>query len=145
MPFSIRTGCFPATGSDKHINHIAHTDTPPEMRAWERIQAFFDNAQQSEALACIRTIYHPPTGTTREDVSNRFEQLRRLAHSGYQENIQSGRYENNHFCILDTNSHEMLSIIFDDTESYTLAYEGDRETHAIATTPPQTAESPPRL
>lgn len=168
MPFPIeRDGCSPATSSDSRINPIAHVDTPPEMSAWEKIEAFFPPMDRPEAQACMQNIYYPPAGTTREDVAHRFEQLRTFAYSGYRENIQSGRHGENHFCILDATSREMLSVTLDDANRYTFACEGHEEvyhlamvtqrgaecaehtegesgdfraTHAAATTAPQTAE-----
>ena len=124
MPFHVGNRCFPATISDSRINHIARSDTPSEMSVWEKIKEFFCTTHKSEALECIRTICHPPTGTTREDVVNRFEQLRRLAYSGFAENIQSGRHGDNHFSILDENSREILSVTLDDAGKYTVKCQG---------------------
>jgi len=131
MPIHVGTGCLPATISDSRINHNARSDISPEMSAWEKIKAFFCPTHQCETLECFRNICHPPAGTTREDVLNRFEQLRTLAYSGYRENIQSGRHGENHFCILDTNSREVLSATLDDAGRYSVEYEGRRETHNL--------------
>ena len=72
MPIHVGTGCLPATISDSRINHNARSDISPEMSAWEKIKAFFCPTHQCETLECFRNICHPPAGTTREDVLNRF-------------------------------------------------------------------------
>ena len=139
MIVDVSTRCFPAAFSGNHINPISCTDLPPDIRVWIKMKEFFAHTHQSEVLECIRTIHHPPLGITREDISNIFEQLRMLAYSGYQENIQSHRNQKNHFCILNINNDETLSVTFDDSSSYILEHDGYRKTHATAT-PPQTAE-----
>jgi len=135
----VSTRCFPTTISGNHISPIPYTNLPPDRRVWMKIKEFFAHTHQSEVLECIRIIHHPPLGITRKDISNIFEQLRMLAYSGYQENIQSHRNKKNHFCILNVNNDEMLSVTFDDSSSYTLEYDGYRKTYATATLP-QTAE-----
>ncbi|MCS3432351.1 hypothetical protein [Klebsiella sp. BIGb0407] len=67
-----------------------------------------------------------------------------LSHFGYEENIQSGRHGSNHLCILDANSHEILSVTLDDTGSYILESEGYRKTHPLTATPQQMAKAPPK-
>ncbi|MCS3432353.1 E3 ubiquitin-protein ligase SspH2 [Klebsiella sp. BIGb0407] len=109
------------------------------------MKEFFGHIQQPEALEYIRMIYHPPLGTARVDVFNRFEQLKMLVYYGYEDNIQSGRHGRDHFCILDASNHEMLSVTLDDTGGYTVECDGDRKTYTLATTPSQTAESPSGL
>lgn len=131
MPFYIGNGCFPAAISDRRINSIARSDIPPEMSIWEKTQEFFCSTNKSEVLECIRKICHPSTGTTREDVFKRFEQLRALAYPGLGENIQSGRHGENHFCILDAESREMLSVTLDDVGEYTVKCQGHNETHNL--------------
>lgn len=110
MIVDVSTRYFPAAIS---VNH-SHTDLPPDIRVWIKIKTFFAHTHQSAALECIRIIHHPPLGITREDISNIFEQLRMLAYSGYQENIQSHRNQKNHFCNLNANNHETLSVTFID-------------------------------
>ncbi|WP_448868781.1 NEL-type E3 ubiquitin ligase domain-containing protein [Enterobacter ludwigii] len=131
MPFYVGTGCFPAAISDSRINRIARSDTPAEMSIWEKTKEFFCSTNKSEALECIRKICHPPGGTTREDVVNRFEQLRTLAYFGLEENIQLGRHGENHFCILDADSRMMLSVTLDDDGKYTVKCKGHNETHNL--------------
>lgn len=62
MPFPIeKDGCSPATSSDSRINFIAHVDTPPEMSAWEKIEAFFPQwTGLKHRRACGIFITHRP-------------------------------------------------------------------------------------
>ncbi|ECV9002575.1 SPI-2 type III secretion system effector E3 ubiquitin transferase SspH2, partial [Salmonella enterica subsp. enterica serovar Typhimurium] len=85
----------------------------------------------AEALECIWTICHPPAGTTREDVINRFELLRTLAYAGWEESIHSGQHGENYFCILDEDSQEILSVTLDDAGNYTVNCQGYSETHRL--------------
>ncbi|EBV8289573.1 E3 ubiquitin--protein ligase, partial [Salmonella enterica] len=119
------------------IYRIAWSDTPPEMSSWEKCKEFFCSTHQTEALECIRTICHPPAGTTREDVVSRFEQLRTLAYAGCEENIHSGLHGENHFCIMDEDNQEILSVTLDDAGNYTVNCQGYSETHhfTMATEP----------
>ncbi|TMV42287.1 E3 ubiquitin--protein ligase [Salmonella enterica subsp. enterica serovar Kentucky] len=99
------------------------------MSLWEKIKEFFCSTHQTEAQECIWTICHPSVGTTREDVVSRFEQLRTLAYAGYEESIHSGRHGESHFCILDANSQEILSVTLDDAGNYTVNCQGHNETY----------------
>ncbi|MDT3482739.1 SPI-2 type III secretion system effector E3 ubiquitin transferase SspH2, partial [Salmonella enterica subsp. enterica serovar Typhimurium] len=92
---------------------------------------FFCSTHQTEALECIWTICHPPAGTTREDVINRFELLRTLAYAGWEESIHSGQHGENYFCILDEDSQEILSVTLDDAGNYTVNCQGYSETHRL--------------
>ncbi|HFW1622147.1 TPA: SPI-2 type III secretion system effector E3 ubiquitin transferase SspH2, partial [Salmonella enterica subsp. enterica serovar Bovismorbificans] len=74
---------------------------------------------------------HPPAGTTREDVINRFELLRTLAYAGWEESIHSGQHGENYFCILDEDSQEILSVTLDDAGNYTVNCQGYSETHRL--------------
>ncbi|ECW6230339.1 SPI-2 type III secretion system effector E3 ubiquitin transferase SspH2, partial [Salmonella enterica subsp. enterica serovar Typhimurium] len=107
------------------------SDTPPEMSSWEKMKEFFCSTHQAEALECIWTICHPPAGTTREDVINRFELLRTLAYAGWEESIHSGQHGENYFCILDEDSQEILSVTLDDAGNYTVNCQGYSETHRL--------------
>ncbi|EFT8083906.1 E3 ubiquitin--protein ligase [Salmonella enterica] len=131
MPFYVGSGCRPATISNRRIYRIAWSDTPPEMSSWEKCKEFFCSTHQTEALECIRTICHPPAGTTREDVVSRFEQLRTLAYAGCEENIHSGLHGENHYCILDEDNQEILSVTLDDAGNYTVNCQGYSETHHL--------------
>lgn len=131
MPFQVGNGCLPAAISNSCINQIARTDTSPYVSVWEKIKAFFCSKNKPEALELIRQICHPPAGTTREQVAGRFEQLRTLAYAGFKENVQSGRHGENHFCVLDENSREMLSVTLDDAGKYTVECQGHREIHHL--------------
>ncbi|EAZ7776447.1 type III secretion system effector E3 ubiquitin transferase SspH2 [Salmonella enterica] len=129
MPFHIGSGCLPAIISNRRIYRIAWSDTPPEMSSWEKMKEFFCSTHQTEALECIWTICHPPAGTTREDVVRRFERLRMLAYAGYEESIHSGRHGESHFCILDADNQEILSVTLDDAGNYTVNCQGHNETY----------------
>ncbi len=131
MPFHIGSGCLPATISNRRIYRIAWSDTPPEMSSWEKMKEFFCSTHQTEALECIWTICHPPAGTTREDVINRFELLRTLAYAGWEESIHSGQHGENYFCILDEDSQEILSVTLDYAGNYTVNCQGYSETHRL--------------
>ncbi|ECS1174153.1 SPI-2 type III secretion system effector E3 ubiquitin transferase SspH2 [Salmonella enterica] len=131
MPFHIGSGCLPATISNRCIYRIAWSDTPPEMNSWEKMKEFFCSTHQTEALECIWAICHPPAGTTREDVINRFELLRTLAYAGWEESIHSGQHGENYFCILDEDSQEILSVTLDDAGNYTVNCQGYSETHRL--------------
>ncbi|ECV7250276.1 SPI-2 type III secretion system effector E3 ubiquitin transferase SspH2, partial [Salmonella enterica subsp. enterica serovar Typhimurium] len=102
-----------------------------EMSSWEKMKEFFCSTHQAEALECIWTICHPPAGTTREDVINRFELLRTLAYAGWEESIHSGQHGENYFCILDEDSQEILSVTLDDAGNYTVNCQGYSETHRL--------------
>ncbi|WP_301308566.1 hypothetical protein [unidentified bacterial endosymbiont] len=101
------------------------------MSVWGKIEAFICLTNKPEALKLIQQICHPPAGTTREEVAGRFEQLRTLAYGGFKENVQSGWHGENHFCILDENSREMLSVTLDDAGKYTVKCQWDCETHPL--------------
>ncbi|EBX4551660.1 SPI-2 type III secretion system effector E3 ubiquitin transferase SspH2, partial [Salmonella enterica subsp. enterica serovar Saintpaul] len=115
----------------RRIYRIAWSDPPPEMSSWEKMKEFFCSTHQTEALECIWTICHPPAGTTREDVINRFELLRTLAYAGWEESIHSGQHGENYFCILDEDSQEILSVTLDDAGNYTVNCQGYSETHRL--------------
>ncbi|EDX5491662.1 E3 ubiquitin-protein ligase SspH2 [Salmonella enterica] len=131
MPFYVGSGCRPATISNHRIYLIARFDTPPEMSSWEKSKAFFCSTHQTEALECIRKICHPPAGTTREDVVSRFEQLRTLAYAGCEENIHSGLHGENHYCIMDEDNQEILSVTLDDAGNYTVNCQEYSETYRL--------------
>ncbi|EAX5221462.1 hypothetical protein FD489_14855, partial [Salmonella enterica] len=129
MPLHVGRGCLPATITNLRINCIAQSATPPEMSLWEKIKEFFCSTHQTEAQECIWTICHPSVGTTREDVVSRFEQLRMLVYAGYEESIHSGRHGESHFCILDADNQEILSVTLDDAGNYTVNCQGHNETY----------------
>ncbi|ECW8770055.1 SPI-2 type III secretion system effector E3 ubiquitin transferase SspH2, partial [Salmonella enterica] len=97
----------------------------------EKMKEFFCSTHQTEALECIWAICHPPAGTTREDMINRFELLRTLAYAGWEESIHSGQHGENYFCILDEDSQEILSVTLDDAGNYTVNCQGYSETHRL--------------
>ncbi|EMB4838002.1 E3 ubiquitin--protein ligase, partial [Salmonella enterica] len=67
----------------------------------------------------------------REDVVSRFGQLRTLAYAGCEENIHSGLHGENHYCILDEDNQEILSVTLDDAGNYTVNCQGYSETHHL--------------
>ncbi len=95
------------------------------------MKEFFSSTHQTAALEGIWTICHPPAGTTREDVINRFDLLRTLAYAGWEESIHSGQHGENYFCILDEDSQEILSVTLDDAGNYTVNCQGYSETHRL--------------
>lgn len=131
MPFNISALQDSHTISNSQISPLSATDTSPEMSLWNQVRTFFDSTQESDALACVRNICHPPASTTREAVVNRFEQLRTFTYPGYKENIQSARHGENHFCILGENGQEILSVRLSDTGTCDVEYEGRRIRHPI--------------
>ncbi|ECT3549526.1 E3 ubiquitin--protein ligase, partial [Salmonella enterica] len=50
-------------------------------------------------------------------------------YAGYEESIHSGRHGESHFCILDANSQEILSVTLDDAGNYTVNCQGHNETY----------------
>lgn len=137
MPFKVGNGCLPGVISAKRINQIARSDTSPDVNVWGKIKAFFCSTKKPEVLELIREICHPQAGTTQGQVARKFEQLRTLAYGGFEENVQSGRHGENHFCILDENGREMLSVTLDDARMYTVRCQGVDETYDLT---PQTVE-----
>lgn len=144
MPFLVGHGCFPAAISDSHITRIARSDTPPEISVWKKIKTLFHPTNKPETLECIWKICHPPAGTTRKEVAGRFEQLKTLAYCGFKENVQSGRHGENHFCILNENSQEMLSVTLDEHGKYTVKCQGYHKTHSLSQDVEHAATAAPR-
>ncbi|SUG13760.1 E3 ubiquitin-protein ligase SspH2 [Salmonella enterica subsp. arizonae] len=62
---------------------------------------------------------------------SRFGQLRTLAYAGCEENIHSGLHGENHYCILDEDNQEILSVTLDDAGNYTVNCQGYSETHHL--------------
>ncbi|EDU4547925.1 E3 ubiquitin--protein ligase, partial [Salmonella enterica subsp. houtenae serovar 48:g,z51:-] len=58
-------------------------------------------------------------------------QLRTLAYAGCEENIHSGLHGENHYCILDEDNQEILSVTLDDAGNYTVNCQGYSETHHL--------------
>ncbi|EAY4651396.1 E3 ubiquitin--protein ligase, partial [Salmonella enterica] len=58
-------------------------------------------------------------------------QLRTLAYAGCEENIHSGLHGENHFCILDEDNQEILSVTLDDAGNYTVNCQGYSETYRL--------------
>ncbi|QDQ32073.1 hypothetical protein FORC098_2197 [Salmonella enterica subsp. enterica serovar Typhimurium] len=52
-----------------------------------------------------------------------------LVYAGYEESIHSGRHGESHFCILDADNQEILSVTLDDAGNYTVNCQGHNETY----------------
>ncbi len=52
-----------------------------------------------------------------------------LTYAGYEESIHSGRHGESHFCILDADNQEILSVTLDDAGNYTVNCQGHNETY----------------
>ncbi len=50
-------------------------------------------------------------------------------YAGYEESIHSGRHGESHFCILDADNQEILSVTLDDAGNYTVNCQGHNETY----------------
>lgn len=122
MSFCVGSGYFSACISNDKITGILDSDTPPEMSLWEKIKEFFFSTHQAEAQDCLYRLCHPSAGTTPDDVNALFERLKELAHPGYADNIQSYRHGGKHFCIMDNNGDELLSVIFADDYTVTTGH-----------------------
>lgn len=119
MSFSVGSGYLSACISNDQINAILDSNTPPNISIWDKIKDFFFSTHQAEAQDCLYQICHPSAGTTPSDVNALFERLRELAHPGYADNIQCYWHGMNHFCIMDKNGDEILSVIFSDDYTVT--------------------------
>ncbi|EDR0276267.1 E3 ubiquitin--protein ligase, partial [Salmonella enterica subsp. arizonae] len=62
---------------------------------------------------------------------SRFEQLRMLAYAGCEENIHSGLHGENHYCIMDEDNQEILSVTLDDAGNYTVNCQEYSETYRL--------------
>lgn len=124
MSFCVGTGYFSACISSDKITGMLDSNTPPEMSLWEKIKEFFFSTHQAEAQDCLYRLCHPSAGTTPADVNALFERLKELAHPGYADNIQSDRHGGKHFCIMDKNGDELLSVIFADDYTVTTGSQG---------------------
>ncbi|EBP0459312.1 hypothetical protein GK77_07385 [Salmonella enterica subsp. enterica] len=124
MPFYVGSSCFPACISEQKITDILNSNIPPKMSLWDRIKEFFFSTHQAEAQDCLYRICHPSAGTTPDDVRNLFERLKELAYAGYADNIQSYRHGGKHFCIMDKNGDEILSVTFADDYTVTTGTRG---------------------
>lgn len=100
------------------------------MSLWERIKEFFFSTHQAEAQNCLFLLCHPPAETTPSDVDALFKRLKELAYPGYADNIHSYRHGGKHFCIMDKNGDELLSVIF--TDDYTVTTGNGNKTYGHA-------------
>lgn len=95
----------------------------PEESVWEKISTFFPAENQTEAWNCLIELCHPPQVTLPENISSKFDRLRKLAFPAQMDNIQSHREKLNQFCILDTNSREALVLTIE-RDHYTIKWDG---------------------
>ncbi|EDP8931673.1 E3 ubiquitin--protein ligase, partial [Salmonella enterica subsp. arizonae] len=58
-------------------------------------------------------------------------QLRMLAYAGCEENIHSGLHGENHYCIMDEDNQEILSVTLDDAGNYTVNCQEYSETYRL--------------
>ncbi|ECV0711704.1 type III secretion system effector E3 ubiquitin transferase SlrP [Salmonella enterica subsp. enterica serovar Cerro] len=105
---------------------------PLKEEIWNKISAFFSSEHQVEAQNCIAYLCHPPETASPEEIKSKFECLRMLAFPAYADNIQYSRGGADQYCILNENSQEILSIIFN-TDGYTVEGGGKSVTYTRVT------------
>lgn len=121
-----------STVRNQSISHGASKEAPPEEDIWNKTSVFFSSEHQVEAKNCISYLCHPPETVSPEEIKSKFEWLKGLAYPAYADNIQCGREGTNQYCILNENSQEILSIIFN-SESYTVECGGETVTYTRET------------
>ncbi|EAM4785722.1 E3 ubiquitin--protein ligase, partial [Salmonella enterica] len=121
-----------STARHQSISNEASTEVPLKEEIWNKISAFFSSEHQVEAQSCIAYLCHPPETASPEEIKGKFECLRELAFPAYADNIQSNRGGTDQYCILNENSQEILSIIFN-TEGYTVEGGGKSVTYTRVT------------
>ncbi|EAA9526116.1 SPI-1 type III secretion system effector E3 ubiquitin transferase SlrP [Salmonella enterica] len=114
------------------ISNEASTEVPLKEEIWNKMSAFFSSEHQVEAQSCISYLCHPPEAASPEEIKSKFECLRALAFPAYADNIQCSRGGADQYCILNENSQEILSIIFN-TDSYTVEGGGKSVTYTRET------------
>lgn len=113
----------------------------PEDEIWSKISIFFASEYQIEVQSCIAYLCHPPETASPEEIKSKFECLRTLAFPAYADNIQCSRGGTDQYCILNENSQEILSIIFN-TDSYTVECGGETVTYTRETESEQASGAP---
>lgn len=121
-----------STARHQSISNEASTEVPLKEEIWNKISAFFSSEHQVEAQSCIAYLCHPPETASPEEIKSKFECLRALAFPAYADNIQCSRGGTDQYCILNENSQEILSIIFN-TDSYTVECGGETVTYTRET------------
>ncbi|EBG5097759.1 SPI-1 type III secretion system effector E3 ubiquitin transferase SlrP [Salmonella enterica subsp. enterica] len=121
-----------STARHQSISNEASTEVPLKEEIWNKISTFFSSEHQVEAQSCIAYLCHPPETASPEEIKSKFECLRMLAFPAYADNIQCSRGGTDQYCILNENSQEILSIIFN-TEGYTVEGGGQSVTYTRVT------------
>ncbi|EAO5847419.1 SPI-1 type III secretion system effector E3 ubiquitin transferase SlrP [Salmonella enterica subsp. enterica serovar Cerro] len=121
-----------STARHQSISNEASTEVPLKEEIWNKISAFFSSEHQVEAQNCIAYLCHPPETASPEEIKSKFECLRMLAFPAYADNIQYSRGGADQYCILNENSQEILSIIFN-TDGYTVEGGGKSVTYTRVT------------
>ncbi|HAU3360302.1 TPA: SPI-1 type III secretion system effector E3 ubiquitin transferase SlrP [Salmonella enterica subsp. salamae] len=121
-----------STARHQSISNEASAEVPLEEEMWNKISTFFSSEHQIEAQSCISYLCHPPETASPEEIKSKFECLRTLAFPAYADNIQCSRGGADQYCILNENSQEILSIIFN-TDGYTVEGGGKSVTYTRVT------------
>ncbi|ECC3877872.1 SPI-1 type III secretion system effector E3 ubiquitin transferase SlrP [Salmonella enterica subsp. indica] len=121
-----------STARHQSISNEASTEVPLKEDIWNKISTFFSSEHQVEAQSCIAYLCHPPETASPEEIKSKFECLRTLAFPAYADNIQCSRGGTDQYCILNENSQEILSIIFN-TDGYTVEGGGQSVTYTRVT------------
>ncbi|ECG1336277.1 type III secretion system effector E3 ubiquitin transferase SlrP [Salmonella enterica subsp. indica] len=121
-----------STARHQSISNEASTEVPLKEEIWNKISTFFSSEHQVEAQSCIAYLCHPPETASPEGIKSKFECLRTLAFPAYADNIQCSRGGTDQYCILNENSQEILSIIFN-TDGYTVEGGGQSVTYTRVT------------
>lgn len=121
-----------STARHQSISNEASTEVSLKEEIWNKISTFFSSEHQVEAQSCIAYLCHPPETASPEEIKSKFECLRMLAFPAYTDNIQCSRGGTDQYCILNENSQEILSIIFN-TEGYTVEGGGQSVTYTRVT------------
>ncbi|ESE82560.1 SPI-1 type III secretion system effector E3 ubiquitin transferase SlrP [Salmonella enterica] len=121
-----------STARHQSISNEASTEVPLKEEIWNKISTFFSSEHQVEAQSCIAYLCHPPETASPEEIKSKFECLRTLAFPAYTDNIQCSRGGTDQYCILNENSQEILSIIFN-TDGYTVEGGGQSVTYTRVT------------
>lgn len=121
-----------STARHQSISNEASTEVPLKEEIWNKMRTFFSSEHQVEAQSCIAYLCHPPETASPEEIKSKFECLRGLAFPAYADNIQSNRGGADQHCILNENSQEILSIIFN-TDGYIVEGGGKSVTYTRVT------------
>ncbi|HCM1924211.1 TPA: SPI-1 type III secretion system effector E3 ubiquitin transferase SlrP [Salmonella enterica subsp. salamae serovar 39:c:e,n,x] len=121
-----------STARHQSISNEASTEVPLKEEIWNKMRTFFSSEHQVEAQSCIAYLCYPPETASPEEIKSKFECLRALAFPAYADNIQSNRGGADQHCILNENSQEILSIIFN-TDGYIVEGGGKSVTYTRVT------------